>query len=93
MPDKRFIKNEVVCRQIAGETVLVPICRNVGDLESIYTLNPTASRIWEMLDGASTLAEIAVSLQEEFDAPAERVKADLGKIVGEFGELGLIKEA
>ena len=41
----------IVDRNIAGEVILVPIRNNVGDLESIYTLNETAARIWELLDG------------------------------------------
>ena len=46
----------IVSREIAGEVILVPIRNNVGDLESIYTLNETAARIWALLDGDHTLA-------------------------------------
>lgn len=35
----RFIRNrEVESRQIDGESVIVPIRRGVGDLNSLYTL-------------------------------------------------------
>ena len=34
---------DMVSREIAGEVILVPIRRNVGDLESVYTLNETAA--------------------------------------------------
>ncbi len=40
----------IVSRSIAGEVILVPIKKNVGDLESIYTLNDTGARIWELID-------------------------------------------
>ncbi len=43
---KRFVKDpNMVFRQIGDEVILVPIRRNVADLESIYTLNPVAARI------------------------------------------------
>ena len=45
---KSFVKDpNIVSRKIAGEVILVPIRKNVGDLESIYTLNEVAARIWE----------------------------------------------
>ncbi len=47
-----YTKNpDIIFRQIADEAVLVPIKRNTADLEKIYTLNPVASFMWQMLDG------------------------------------------
>ena len=43
--------DSIVSRRIADEFILVSIRQNVGDLESIYTLNETAARIWELIDG------------------------------------------
>ena len=39
----------VVSRVIAGEVLIVPISKGVGDLASIYSLNPVASAIWEAI--------------------------------------------
>ena len=37
---KGFIKeSEIVTRNIAGETIIVPVKGRVGDMDSIYTLN------------------------------------------------------
>ena len=36
-------------RVIAGETILVPLRQNLGDLESIYTLNGVGTFIWQQL--------------------------------------------
>ena len=42
-----YSKSEsVVFREIGEECILVPIRQGVGDLDSIYTLNRTAARIW-----------------------------------------------
>ena len=48
-PEARYQKDaSIVSREIAGEVILVPIRQNMGDMESIFTLNETASRIWEL---------------------------------------------
>ena len=39
-----------VTRQIAGETLIIPIASQVGDLDAIYTLNEVGSRIWALLE-------------------------------------------
>jgi hypothetical protein len=48
----------IVHRNIAGETILVPIRSHVADLESIYTLDEVAARIWELIDGQRKVGEI-----------------------------------
>lgn len=40
-------------------------------------LNPTAARIWELIDGRRTAAEIAHQIAIEFAASRERVAEDL----------------
>lgn len=66
-----------VFRQIAGETILVPIRQNMGDLESVYTLNEVGTRVWELLDGSRTMGDIRDRLLEEFEAGAAEVERDL----------------
>jgi hypothetical protein len=64
--------DSIVFRKIGDEFILVPIRQNVGDLDSIYTLNETAARIWELIDGEKSLDEIKRMMIEEFDVtPAE----------------------
>ena len=48
----------IVSREIAGETILVPIRQSARDLESIYTLDQVGSRIWELLDGQRSVAQV-----------------------------------
>jgi len=76
--DKIFKKNDaMVFRKIGDECILVPIRQGVGDLESIYTLNETAARIWELLDGTAKGMEIRDKMTEEFDVTPEEAEKDL----------------
>jgi len=56
---------DFVSRRIADEVIVLPIRKNLGDLESIYTLNEVGARIWELLDGRRTLREIRDVIVQE----------------------------
>ncbi len=87
----RFRRSEeYVGRKIAGETVLVPLRQQIGDLESIYTLNEVASVIWDRLDGTATVEEIAAALEAEFDAPPAEIRADLETLLTHLLEIRAI---
>lgn len=68
---------DMVSRKIADEVILVPIRQNVGDLESIYTLNETAARIWELIDGKIKVEGIKEKILEEFEVTPEEAEKDL----------------
>lgn len=82
-----------VARAIAGETVLVPIRRQIGDLESIYTLNGVATFIWERLAEPATVAEIARALEDAFAGDPAEIRSDLGIFLAELLDLGAIQPA
>jgi hypothetical protein len=87
--DKVYKRNDaLVFRKIGDECILVPIRQGVGDLESIYTLNETAARIWELLDGTAKGIEIRDKMIEEFDVIQEEAEKDL---VHHLKELASIK--
>jgi hypothetical protein len=76
--EKVYKKNDsIVSRKIGDEFILVPIRQDVGDLESIYTLNETGARIWELIDGKLRVGEIKESLVEEFEVEPEEAEKDL----------------
>jgi hypothetical protein len=90
--DVRYQRTEeFVARTIAGETVLVPIRRQIGDLESIYTLNEVATFIWDRLLEPSTVAEIALALDGAFAGDSAEMRADLANFLGELLALGAIR--
>ncbi len=68
---------DMVSRKIADEYILVPIRHNVGDLESIYTLNEVAARIWELIDGKKTAENIKEIIVQEFEVTSEEAEKDI----------------
>ncbi|OGO27715.1 MAG: hypothetical protein A2Z16_07105 [Chloroflexi bacterium RBG_16_54_18] len=80
----------IVSRLIGGEMILVPIRQNVGDMEHIYTLNATAARIWELIDGKRSLAEIQQLVVQEFEIDDLQAQADLFDLVESLLEQGAL---
>ena len=91
--EKVYKKSDsIVSRKIADEFILVPIRQNVGDLESIYTLNETAARIWELIDGKTKVREIKERIVEEFEVTPEEAEKDLIEHLQQLEEIGAVVE-
>jgi hypothetical protein len=92
MLEKIYIKgDELMTRNIAGETLVVPIKSRVGDLDSIYTLNDVGSRIWQMLDGRVPVQAIVETISAEYDVAETDATQDVLELIGTMEEAGLIK--
>jgi hypothetical protein len=86
-------RRSFVTRHIAGETLIVPVTGHVMDLESIYVLNPVASRIWELLRSPITSNRIAEIVANEFAVTPERAADDVAEFLEALGARGLIQPA
>lgn len=83
----------IVYRKIAGEFVLVPIRRNVGDLESIYTLNEVGARIWELINGKRKIGKIKQKIIAEFEVSPQKAEKDLLNLIKQLESIGGINLA
>ena len=54
-------------------------------------LNATAARVWELMDGRLTAAEIAARVAEEFSAPEARVVEDVLAFLEQLSAQGLLE--
>jgi hypothetical protein len=76
--DVRFIRNqEVVSRKIEGELIIVPIRSGVGDLNSLYTLNPVGSVLWDYMTEGHTIGEMVQRICEEFEVTKIQAEQDI----------------
>lgn len=58
-----------------------------------FTLDAVGSRVWELADGSRTVAAIAKALEQEFDAPADVIEADVLELLDELAAARLVDEA
>lgn len=83
--------SSVVSRVIAGETLIVPVRGGVGDLASIYSLNPVASSIWNAIAQPCTEERIVECIAQEFDGDAPQVQQDVQSFLAEMQSAGLVE--
>src|SRR6266704_3717636 len=83
--------DSVVSRVIAGETLIVPVRKGVGDLASIYSLNQVASSIWRAIAGPRSKEEIVHVIDREFSSvDREQIENDVEAFLDEMRSAGLV---
>jgi hypothetical protein len=91
--EKRFAKDpSIVPRKIRSAFILVPIRQKASDVESIYTLNDSAARAWELIDGERQVYEIRDAIVEEFEVGPEEAETDLVELLQQMESVGAIRE-
>jgi hypothetical protein len=81
-----------VSRVIAGETLVVPICAGIGDMEAIYTFNGVGGELWHSLEQSQSEADLIALVMQGFDVTAEVAEADVRAFLGDLKEIGLVEQ-
>lgn len=84
------LKEGFVLRDVAGESIVVPIAERVVDFNGLMTLNATARVLWEQLQTEQTEADLAAALTERFEVTDETARADVAAFVALLAEKGLL---
>jgi len=91
--DAVFARNEqVVSRKIVDELILVPIRKDVADMEMLYTLNEVGARVYELIDGKRALREIVNTIVNEFEVSEQQAEADVREFIEQLLEVESIHE-
>jgi hypothetical protein len=89
--DKYQKAQSVITRQIAGEVLLVPLSQKTGEVRgSIFTLNETAARAWDLIDGNRSLDDVLHVIVTEFEVEESQAKNDLEELFLQLGEMELV---
>jgi len=76
--EKKYKRSpDIVFRSLVNEAILVPIRRNLADMDSIYTLNEVGLAVWNLLDGEHTIEQIAATLSECFEVNNNTARKDV----------------
>ena len=88
-----YERNErVVSRKIVDELILVPIRKNVADMETLYTLNEVGARVYELVDGRRPVEEIVERVVSEFEVERATAEADVREFLGQLLLIDGIRE-
>ena len=85
---KRHVKihPDVLFQVVNGETVLLNL-KN----ERYFGLDEVGTRIWQLLNDDGDLQKVFEIMLDEYDVDAFQLEQDIGKLVGELVEAGLIE--
>jgi Coenzyme PQQ synthesis protein D (PqqD) len=80
-----------VSREIAGETIVVPICAGVGDMEAVYTFNDLGGQLWRLLAESRAANDLVDWVIQNFSVSPEIAAADVHAFLDDLREIGLIE--
>ncbi len=87
LKDINKLKPRFVTRVVGNELVLVPIETNVANMNELFTMNSTASLIWNSINDTNTEEDIVNLLINEFDIDRETALNDLTSFIESMGEV------
>lgn len=70
------IVKELILREVAGDTILVPVGSTVLDNNGLFVLNSVSADIWKLLSQGKQPEEVIAAMTEMYDAPPEVIRAD-----------------
>lgn len=77
---------EMVARVIGKETVLLPIFKSTDEMNCIYSLNPSASSVWQIIDGKRPVGQIIKRICASYAAAPDQCKRKIQRLLKEFKE-------
>ena len=83
--------NAVVTRYVAGETLVLPVRGDIGDLACFYSLNGTGTAIWEALEKPKSFKDLCDVIDGRYDIGSEKAEEDVALFVRDICSLGLAK--
>ena len=85
-----IIKKELIKREIAGDTILVPVGKTVLDSNGLFVMNELAAFIWDLLPNADSEAAICEAVLAEYDVSAQEAAADIAEFLNKLREMEII---
>ena len=85
-----IIKKELIKREIAGDTILVPVGKTVYDSNGLFILNELGAFIWDQLPNVDTEEEICNLVLEQYDVQPEVAGKDVKEFLNKLKEMQII---
>ena len=92
--DSIYVKNDdFVQREVAGEFILIPVRRQLTDVNSLYILNDTGAALWRRIDGKTAAKDITQDFLNEFDVTQAQLEKDVASLIEDLLGIHAIREA
>lgn len=84
------LNHEFVLREVAGETLLVPVGTATLSLNGMLVLNGCGRFLWERLPAAETEDSLINALLEEYEVDRETAIRDVREFLAELRKLDIV---
>ena len=85
----KYIRNsKTISGRLHDELVMMDL-----DQGKYFSLNPVATRIWDLLEKPLGADELCIVLIDEYDVEPEQCRVEVGDHLREMMKLGLVLEA
>ena len=85
-----IIKKELIKREIAGDTILVPVGKTIYDSNGLFVMNELGSFIWDLLPNVETEEEILRAVLAEYEVSQEEATKDIAEFMDKLKQLDII---
>ena len=85
-----IIKKELIKREIAGDTILVPVGKTVYESNGLFALNELGAFIWDLLPKVESEEEILSAVLEEYEVTPETAAADISEFLAKLKDMGIL---
>ena len=80
----RYIRNsKTISGRLHDELVMMDIGQG-----KYFSLNPVATRVWDLLENPLSLDELRGRLMEEYEVDIEQCRAEVTEVISEMVKLG-----
>ena len=85
-----IIKKQLIKREIAGDTILVPVGKSVYDSNGLFVLNELGGFLWDRLSEASDAEALVDAVLEEYDVTREEAATDIEAFLDKLREMDIL---
>ena len=85
-----LIKKELIKREIAGDTILVPVGKTVADSNGLFVLNELGAFIWDLLPDVENEDAICKAILAEYDVSPDEAAHDVAAFIENLKKLDIV---
>lgn len=84
------IKKELLKREIAGESFLIPLGKTTYEANGLYALTELGAFIWDLLPQAQSEEDILQAVLAEYDVDETTARADITQYLEKLRHLEIL---
>lgn len=85
------LKGEFIVREVAGETIVIPVGKTAANFNGMICLNATGKLVWKGLQDGKSSDDIVETIVSEFEVSREEAAEDLASFLQQLQDNDLLE--